>query len=96
MSLEHSNAFIEHVQKNEDLRLEIEAVGQDIPALLAIAQREGYEVTESEFVTAVRQRGYDIEELQDADLESVVGGQALATQANTCGSGCKSTNWPDC
>jgi len=97
MSIQTAQEFIDHVRKNEDLRLEIEGLGQDTAALIALAKREGYDITESEFAAVVREHGYEMEsELSDAELASVSGG-TLGDQTISC-TNCVDcgTCWPDC
>jgi len=100
--------FIHAARQDEDLRLEIENIGQDVSALLALAKSKGYDFSEAEFVTVIRAEGYEIEtKLDDAELEAVAGGGLAYTdqcptraQTNcgedTCDCTPWVTDWPHC
>jgi len=98
--------FIQAARQNEDLRLEIEKLGQDVPALVNFAKSKGYEFSEAEFVATVRAEGHEIETaLSDEELSAVAGGTDYTmwncdSFAETyCGENscdCPSTDWPQC
>jgi len=102
MSIQNAQQFIEHVRNNEDLRIEIEKIGQDLDALLALANREGYELNANDFATAIQTAGYKIETtLSDEDLATVSGGindgwQTQDTHCDQSSCDCPSTDWPAC
>ncbi len=77
MSIEQLSAFGMRVQEDEALRAEIADLGQDSAGIVAVAQREGFDFTEAELNDYLQTSASRIgAELDEADLEQVVGGGA--------------------
>jgi len=82
--------FIQAAHDNEDLRIEIENVGQDVSALITLAKSKGYEFDADDLNATIRELGYSLDEsLSDEDLAQVAGG-GNSTQSEAC------TSWPQC
>ena len=91
MSLEQVKAFITAVQADDTLRKEAETLGRDIDGLLNMAEREGFTFNEADFIIAVREQGYELEQnLSDEELSAVTGGTGPAMITDS------TTNWPEC
>ena len=86
MSNEQLVAFGKKVQSDESLREEIAQLGQDAAGIVAAAQREGFDFTVAELdaylQAAASESGV---ELDDIDLEAVVGGGYVGTTTCVCG-----------
>ena len=79
-------AFGEKVQSDESLRKEIVQLGQDSAGIVAAAQREGFDFTEMELNAYLQALASESNmELDEADLEQVVGGGGYtANFSSTC------------
>ena len=86
MSNEQLMAFSKKVQSDASLREEIAQLGQDAAGIVAAAKREGFHFTEAELdaylQAAASESGI---ELDEADLEQVVGGGKWDTASIDCG-----------
>jgi predicted ribosomally synthesized peptide with nif11-like leader len=81
MSRKDVALFVESVANNPDLQSEWNEISSDAPSLVALAARQGFEVTEDElkeFLAAARSGD---SELDDGELESVAGGLSMGFAA---------------
>jgi predicted ribosomally synthesized peptide with nif11-like leader len=82
--------FIQKVGQNEGLRAEIISAGQDLKAIVAIAQRAGFSFTEADLQAASASMGQAGQELSADQLAAVAGGGGTAETKYSSWTGCGS------
>jgi predicted ribosomally synthesized peptide with nif11-like leader len=81
MSRNDVASFVESVANDPDLQSEWNEISSDAPRLVALAARQGFEVTEDELKEFLVEARSGDSELDDGELESVAGGLSMGFAA---------------
>jgi predicted ribosomally synthesized peptide with nif11-like leader len=74
MSKDNAIAFVEKINTSPELLEEIHAITNDLNALVALGQREGFDFSAHELKNYLKETAKSQGELSDAELEQVAGG----------------------
>jgi predicted ribosomally synthesized peptide with nif11-like leader len=90
MSQAIATQFIQKVGQNEGLRAEIISAGQDMKAIVAIAAREGFSLSEADLQAASSNMSQASKELSADELATVAGGDNTPATKYSGWTGCGS------